>query len=184
MSIKGILKLTIYEAQGLTIHLPSQAPADIPSRIENDVASSGIPPLPYALIDYDKSQVVARASTGTPDAPIWIEAYGAYRSEHQFDVARPAVLRIQLYLPAAASGPGGCADLFLGSLTVFPSFEETEDALTDWLFVRGGTGAVRMSVQFLRSCARNLNLEDFDLVRPLYKRPGQVKIWIVKYVIP
>lgn len=137
--------------------------------------------LPYALVEIDKSQIIARANSGTLEAPVWASAHNVRQHTYQFDVTRPAQLRIRLYLPADAGLDNGrCTDPVSGQLIVLPSFEKCGDRPTEWLDLPGETGAVRLTVRFTPHRALNLKSENFEVSSVAH----EIGIMPVQYVLP
>lgn len=79
--------------------------------------------LPYALLDFDKSQVFTKAVSGTPENPLW---WTGNNSPFKFDVSRQAELSIQIYLrnPAAQPRVEGNEDIFPGATKGQPHLQE------------------------------------------------------------
>jgi serum/glucocorticoid-regulated kinase 2 len=151
--------------------------------------------LPYALLDFDKLQVFVDSVAGTPECPYW----AGDNTQYKFDVSRVTDLSVQLFLrnPNARPGAGRSEDIFLGTCKVNPRFEEPREYVEDpkaskkdrekgkqdfaeqeralgqsgaeWLDVQFGTGALKLGVRFVENRARNLKIEDFDLLKVVGK---------------
>ncbi len=136
----------------------------------------------YALLDFDKSQLLVHASSGTVENPLW--ACNSYK----FDVSHSVDLSVHLYLRNALSpaGPGINQDICLGVARFSPRFEEgyasaedldmagstvgelyQEDTISHqkWLEVKYGTGKIRVSVDFSKT--KTPLQQDFDLLMTL-----------------
>lgn len=141
----GILVVTLYEAQGLS--LPDEysnafsssprTPVDssASSRLEPPQPSSGRPSseisiihgrvsgkyLPYALVDFDKMQIFVNAVDGDFEHPLWPGS----NTQYKFDVSRVAELNLDIYVrnPNAPSGTGRTQDIFLGYIRFKPEFK-------------------------------------------------------------
>lgn len=145
--------------------------------------------LPYALLEFEKSQILVDAVSGTPENPLWDGT--AFR----FDVSRKTELTVQLYLrnPVARQDVGRSGDIFLGAVKVHPCFEEgaqphVEDTKlskndnqkaatahaeqertmgqlgSEWLDLQFGNGSIKIGVLFAQN-RRSLRSEDFDLLK-------------------
>lgn len=140
--------------------------------------------LPYALVDFDKSQIIAPADSGTLEVPVWTSEHNGRRFTYQFDVTRPAELRIRLYLPTAPSlGNGRCADPFSGELIILPSFKKYGNQSAEWLDLYRGTGAVRMTVHFAPNSAFHLQSTHFELLSIVQERSALGMVMQVRYVL-
>lgn len=93
--------------------------------------------LPYALLDFGKSQVFVCSVSGTTENPLW----EGHETSYDFDVSQAAELVIHLYLTNPDISKGG-QDISLGTGRIIPLFEN-EKPLVEWLDVQDGTGKIR-----------------------------------------
>ncbi|KAH0544266.1 hypothetical protein FGG08_001529 [Glutinoglossum americanum] len=151
--------------------------------------------LPYAILDFDKNQIFINAVSGTPENPLWAGDNTSYK----FDVSRTCDLNCQIYLrnPNASPGAGRNEDIFLGLCRINPRFEEARQFVEDpksskkekekaaaafaqqerslgqsgaeWLELVGGTGSVRIGVEYVENRQRTLKIEDFELLKVVGK---------------
>lgn len=122
----GILIVTLHEGRGLALSPQSSrshsAHGQESSFVQSDrpqSTSGGINAaatihspystkyLPYALLEFEKSQIFVDAVSGTPENPLWAS------TAFKFDVSRKTELNVQLYLrsPVAQQDlhiPGCC----------------------------------------------------------------------------
>ncbi|KAK4039251.1 putative serine threonine-protein kinase gad8, partial [Parachaetomium inaequale] len=112
--------------------------------------------LPYALLDYEKSQVSVEAILGSTENPRWRVKCG---SAYKFDVSRAAALSIHLYLkdPRACKGS---QDVLLGVARVNP-FDGWTVSGPQWLNVQGGTGKVLISLEYTQA---DIDRSEFTLL--------------------
>ncbi|KAJ5191241.1 serine/threonine protein kinase-like protein [Penicillium cinerascens] len=110
------------------------------------------PPPPYAIIDFDKSQVCCHAFYPGPHEPaVW--ALDGNRltngSAHTFDVTRQAELHIWLYQPADDSRDTN-SDSFLGKTSFRPALiEKGTKSKEEWLDLHGGKGSISIMTKFI-----------------------------------
>lgn len=149
--------------------------------------------LPYALIDFDKQQVFINAVSGTPQDPFW----AGPSTQYKFDVSRTTDVNISLYIRNPAStNAGRHDDIFIGTLTVVPRFEEVQPHVEnaqlskkdrekaaaaraeeralgqvgeEWVDVKYGSGQMKIGVQFVENRSRSLKIEDFELLKVVGK---------------
>jgi len=139
--------------------------------------------LPYALVDFDKQQVFINAVSGTPENPVW----AGNNTQYKFDVSRMTDLSLSLYIrnPSAAPKAGRSEDIFIGTVTVKPAFEEIQAQKEDrknavkgseqesslsqhgvkWLDVRYGSGTIALGVEFVENRQSSLSIDDFELLK-------------------
>jgi serum/glucocorticoid-regulated kinase 2 len=179
----GILIVTIYEGKGLSSLLQSSNPREsvtaetMPQGTSlsktntpsiNDECSS-THRLPYALLDFEKSQIHVDAVSGTCQDPLW----AGERTEHKFDVTRINDLSIQLYLCNRYSTPVPSdrnGDVLLGECKIKPSF--TKDPKADqpevsWIDLSSGNGSIKIGAKFIESKKKDPVIEDFELLKAL-----------------
>ena len=151
--------------------------------------------LPYALIDFDKQQVFINSVSGNPENPVW----AGENTQYKFDVSRITNVNISLYIrnPNTPPNSGRNDDIFLGTYTIVPRFEEVQIHVEDpklskkdrekaaivraeqerslgqvgpeWLEIQHGTGSMRVGVNFVENRQRSLKIEDFDLLKVVGK---------------
>ncbi|KAF1957898.1 serine/threonine-protein kinase gad8 [Byssothecium circinans] len=139
--------------------------------------------LPYALLDFDKQQVLINAVSGTPENPVWAGS----NTQYKFDVSRVTDLSLSLYVrnPTPAPRAGRSEDILIGTVTVKPRFEkmmahkddgkkksktgEQENAFTqstpEWLDVSNGSGSMGVGIEFVENQQKSLSIDDFDLLK-------------------
>ncbi|KAF2241439.1 Pkinase-domain-containing protein [Trematosphaeria pertusa] len=139
--------------------------------------------LPYALLDFDKQQVFINAVSGTPENPVW----AGNNTQYKFDVSRATDLFLSLYIRNLTAAPkvGRSEDIFIGTVTVKPRFEEVrayndagknknkggeqEDSFgqpgTEWLDISYGTGKIGVGVEFVEARQQSLSIDDFELLK-------------------
>ncbi|KAH7346768.1 protein kinase [Rhexocercosporidium sp. MPI-PUGE-AT-0058] len=101
--------------------------------------------LPYALLDFGKSQVFVGSVSGTTENPLW----EGHETSYKFDVSQAAGLVIHLYLTNPDVSKGG-QDISLGTGGINPLFEN-EKPLVEWLDVQDGTGKIRVGVEYVEN---------------------------------
>ncbi|KAF2430893.1 kinase-like protein [Tothia fuscella] len=151
--------------------------------------------LPYALVDFDKQQVFINAVSGTPQDPLW----AGENTQYKFDVSRTTDIHISLYIrnPNSKPNTGRNDDIFLGTYTIKPRFEEVQPYVEDpklskkdrekaaltraeqdrglgqvgpqWIDLQYGSGKMRIGVQFVESRQKSLKIEDFELLKVVGK---------------
>ncbi|RFU32262.1 hypothetical protein B7463_g4088, partial [Scytalidium lignicola] len=160
----GILAVTLYEGANLSV-------VDKYSDVNRH--------LPYAILDFDKSQVVVESVSGTTKTPVW----AGNKTSYKFDVSRIAELTIYLYLRNPIVSRGN-QDFFLGVTKLNPWVDESHQCVentklnkendtsvelsqeekifeTKWLDVQDGTGKIRIGVEFAES--RPPRVGSFDI---------------------
>jgi serum/glucocorticoid-regulated kinase 2 len=155
--------------------------------------------LPYALLDFDKQQVFINAVAGNPENPVW----AGDNTQYKFDVSRMTDLSLSLYIrnPAADPKAGRSDDIFIGTVSVKPRFEEMralkEDAKSkgksgevdkslgqsgaEWIDISYGTGSIRVGVEFVENRQKSLAIDDFELLKVVGKGSFG-KVMQVQYV--
>lgn len=160
----GILTVILHEATGLSVPDGYQESPNEQWYKRN---------MPYALLDYDKSQKQADSYGGTAESPVWVtdvapsrydEATGKYHEPNwKFDVGRPAELSIYIYLREPHVSP--CVrsqDAFLGvaRIAIDPS-RASKEASSPWLDVQDGTVQLRISLKYEDMNNWTLKADDF-----------------------
>lgn len=134
--------------------------------------------LPYALVDFDKLQVLIKSVDGNPENPVW----AGPPMQYKFDVSRAAELTVHLFLrnPNAAPGSGRTQDICLGVARLDPQFETLEGVTSateeegrllgfrgvEWVDIRHGTGKLQIGVDYVPEAqASKLSIDDFELLK-------------------
>jgi serum/glucocorticoid-regulated kinase 2 len=147
----GILVVTLYEGAGLAT---SDQYKQVFNCYKHDTPAGGNAFmvrrfLPYALLDFDKSQVSSDSLRGTPEDPKWQGDMTPY----EFDVSRIAELTVYLYLKNQNAARGS-QDKFIGVARMTPRFEESHEEKApdaEWLDVQDGTGKIRIRVEYVEN---------------------------------
>ncbi|KAJ8064924.1 hypothetical protein OCU04_007228 [Sclerotinia nivalis] len=166
----GVLKVTLYEGSGISMvgqycdifhgleHEPSH---EYEEDLKWGFRSSTLnhQSLPYALLDFDHSQVIVDAVSGTTKSPLW----AGKETSYGFEVSRVAELTVFLYLrnPLASMGH---QDFFLGAVKLHPwaneSYkydemnvtaslgQESYAAVPKWLNVQNEAAKILIGVDF------------------------------------
>lgn len=153
LHLPGVLTVTLHDAAGLSVPdhpqgflnspLEARQVTDGGSAMQRYSAAPRGQNLPYAVLDFDKSQVFPEASGGSIQDPIWCGDSRRYR----FNVYRAAELTIRLYLgTASASSP----DVFLGEGKVALSTTLTKPSVK-WLHLLEGTGKIGVGLGYAES---------------------------------
>jgi len=124
--------------------------------------------LPYAVLEFDKNEVLIDALGGDLANPVWM--YQAH-----FDVSRNSEISIQIYLRSASStatlasgGDMGKSDVFMGNFKLTPDFESMSMA-DQWYDVVGGSGQIHLQVAYKPSSNESLSIDSFDLLKVIGK---------------
>lgn len=150
--------------------------SDVPAPcLERDTAKN----LPYALLDVDQEQFIVNAVSGTVTDPIWVGDGVPYK----FDVCQPAELVVRVYRPNLNSvlGSEQNEDILLGVKRIDLHFEETHGYETDrgkhaklvghlgveLMEVQGGTGKIRIGLEYIKNKTSTSNADDFKLLESL-----------------
>ncbi|PUU73782.1 kinase-like domain-containing protein [Tuber borchii] len=196
----GLLIVTLHEAKGLS--LPPTHPA-YNSQRPSSSSSNGTPASrpgtanstvhhghqramsklfrTYCVLEFDKTQVIVNANSGTLDSPM----FSGYTTQYKFDVSRDTDLSIGIYMRNPGS-VGRDEDLFLGSCKVQPRFEEPTAPQpgkkgqqqqpaapgfsgVDWVPLSMSTGSVRLGIEYRRNQDMPLTIEDFELLKVVGK---------------
>ncbi|KAK3300430.1 kinase-like domain-containing protein [Chaetomium fimeti] len=116
--------------------------------------------LPYALLDYERSQVTVGSLLGTTENPRWIAQHGA---TCKFDISRAAELAIRLYLEDPKARKGS-QDVFLGVARISP-FDGWMVSGPRWLEIQGGTGKILVSLEYTHVENKALEIDTSDYAR-------------------
>ncbi|KAI1752765.1 kinase-like domain-containing protein [Xylaria castorea] len=177
---QGILIITLYEAQGLS--LPKEQQYAFSSACLGKSRSTTLH-TPYALVDFDNVQVHVNCIGGNPENPFWAGS----STQYKFDVSRVANLMIHLFIPNP-NAPPGCErtqGISLGYVCFTPRFdskrppenkssikdfkEKSEDSCVSWTNIQHGTGQLRIGVEYAGNEAHNLSTSDFELLKVIGK---------------
>lgn len=135
----------------------------------------------YCVIEFDKTQVIVNANSGTLDSPM----FSGYSTQYKFDVSRDTELSLGIYMKNPGSGNRD-EDLFLGSCRVNPRFEEPTPPHTgkkgreqpppapgmsgvDWIQLSSSTGSVKLGIEYRRNQDMPLTIDDFELLKVVGK---------------
>ncbi|KAG0243992.1 kinase-like domain-containing protein [Mortierella sp. GBAus27b] len=175
----GLLIIRVVEARGLSIppgvSNPPFVPKQQPAPVSNRESLQRKWWLPYAVLEFDKNEVLIDALGGELSNPVW-----QYRAH--FDVSRVSGVQLSLYIripnPKTAAalhmsgnimdGESSSEDVFLGNVELQPRWDEQMQ--DDWFTLQGGTGKVRVQVAFKRDNASTpLTIDAFDLLKVIGK---------------
>ncbi|KAF8931418.1 AGC protein kinase Gad8 [Dissophora ornata] len=177
----GLLIIRVVEARGLSLPPGSKNPPFIPKQQQQPSANSNRESvqrkwwLPYAVLEFDKNEVLIDALGGELSNPVW-----QYRAH--FDVSRVSGVQLSLYIRipnpktlAALDKFGNLMDseassedVFLGNVELEPRWDEQMQ--DDWVTLQGGTGKVRVQIAFKRDSANTpLTIDAFDLLKVIGK---------------
>lgn len=150
----GVLVVTLYEGTGLAATEPYRELFQSYDRSSNRDR-------PYALLEYEKSQVSVAAGLQNTESSQRI----FYDGQRKLDVSRAAELTIYLYWrdPAADSRD---QHVFLGEARLSP-FDGTTMSGSQWLAVQRGTGKIRISLDYEHVANDGCwqDAKDFDLLQ-------------------
>ncbi|KAG0300851.1 AGC protein kinase Gad8 [Dissophora globulifera] len=178
----GLLVIRVVEARGLTLPAGSDNLPFVPKEQEQELQASNRESLqrkwwlPYAVLEFDKNEVLIDALGGEVSNPVW-----QYRAH--FDVSRDSDVQLSLYIripnpKSAASvdskssdpkeGDTSSQDVFLGNVKLEPQWEEQMQ--DEWFPLQGGTGKVRVQLAYKRGNANTpLTIDAFDLLKVIGK---------------
>ncbi|KAG0219084.1 AGC protein kinase Gad8 [Mortierella sp. NVP41] len=176
----GLLIIRVVEARGLTLPPGSSNPPFVPKQQQQQTTSNRESLqrkwwLPYAVLEFDKNEVLIDALGGELSNPVW-----QYRAH--FDVSRVSDVQLSLYIRipnpkvVAAMDKSGSMmesetsseDVFLGNVKLEPRWDEQMQ--DEWFTLGGGTGKVRVQVVFKRDSANTpLTIDAFDLLKVIGK---------------
>ncbi|KAJ6044021.1 serine/threonine-protein kinase gad8 [Penicillium canescens] len=157
----GILKVTLIQTRDVPFPTASYTPP-------GSGALRG--PLPYAIVDFDKSQIISHARyPGLYEPPVWAgeeesSVHDMRSYTYCFDVTRQAELQIWLYQPAAR-GADVNTDVFLGKAVFRALLTETSEITREWLSLHNGVGAISIMAQFISAepLTSMVSLEPFEV---------------------
>ncbi|KAL2912644.1 Serine/threonine-protein kinase [Polyrhizophydium stewartii] len=153
----GLLLIKILETRGLVMpNGTAVAPGGSTGKDEQQ--------MPFAIIEMDKMEVLAKAIEGNPNNGV-----ANWQSRANFDISRPCEAVMSIYMP----GPNR-TDVPLGVCRIRPTF--TDQKLEEhWLPLTTMDGKVEplgeVKVQFVFRLAKNKHLavEDFELLKVIGK---------------
>jgi serum/glucocorticoid-regulated kinase 2 len=134
--------------------------------------------MPYALVDFDKMQVLIMSVDGNPENPVW----AGPSTQHKFDVSTAAELTVHLFLrnPNATPGSGRTQDICLGVARINPRFETLKGTApttkeqdlplgfhgVGWVDICHGTGKLQIGVDYVETNpAGRLSIDGFELLK-------------------
>lgn len=122
--------------------------------------------LPYAVIEFDKNQLVVDALGGELDFPLW-----KYRAH--FDVSRESELGISLYIRTVEKSGfdgGSTSDGvdFIGSVSILPDFS-TEKMVQEWYALSPTSGQLCIQTCYKKQKETTLSIDQFDLLKVIGK---------------
>ncbi|KAK9367189.1 kinase-like domain-containing protein [Lipomyces kononenkoae] len=193
----GLLTVTVHEATGLSLP-PSYTHAHHGQSNASQFSTTDSTLrryLPYLVLEFDKTQVIMDAHSGTIEAPKWEQIAN-------FDVSRDETLTLSLYVRnpgafftssasgAAGTGPSGPSttgssgssgldrsrseeDILLGSCKVVPKLD-VRAKFDEWLAVSWGSGKVHISVSFKPNQNAPLTIDSFELLKVVGKGSFEV----------
>ncbi|KAF9286564.1 hypothetical protein BGZ68_002807 [Mortierella alpina] len=169
----GLLIIRVVEARGLTLPSELSHPPFVPKEQQHQAAVSNRESLqrkwwlPYAVLEFDKNEVLIDALGGEVSNPVW-----QYRAH--FDVSRDSDVQLSLYIRIpnpnadAKESESSSQDVFLGNVNLEPRWDDQmQDA---WFPLHGGTGKVRVQLAYKRDNANvPLTIDAFDLLKVIGK---------------
>ncbi|KAG0265633.1 AGC protein kinase Gad8 [Actinomortierella ambigua] len=177
----GMLVIRVVEARGLTLPPGSSNVPFVPKQQQQQQQQGANAReslqrkwwLPYAVLEFDKNEVLIDALGGELSNPVW-----QYRAH--FDVSRDSDVQLSIYIrtPSAKSdakganqmkdGDSSSQDVFLGNVKLEPRWDEQMQ--DEWFTLQGGTGKVRVQLAFKRDNANTpLTIDAFDLLKVIGK---------------
>ncbi|KAK3840583.1 MAG: kinase-like domain-containing protein [Linnemannia elongata] len=175
-SKSGMLVIRVVEARGLTL----------PTGFDSTMSQKNHPHygsptnssreslqrkwwLPYAVLEFDKNEVLIDALGGEMSNPVW-----QYRAH--FDVSRFTEAQLSLYIrtpyPSKSGDTRDCdassQDIFLGNVLLEPLFDDQMQ--DEWFPLLSGTGKVRIQLVFKSHIGNtHLAVDAFDLLKVIGK---------------
>ncbi|KAF8937000.1 AGC protein kinase Gad8 [Haplosporangium gracile] len=125
--------------------------------------------LPYAVLEFDKNEVLIDALSGEMSNPVW-----QYRAH--FDVSRFTEAQLSLYVRTPYLPKSGdmrdcdasSQDIFLGNVLLEPLFDDQMQ--DEWFLLLNGTGKVRIQLVFKSHFGNtHLAVDAFDLLKVIGK---------------
>lgn len=158
----GVLAVTIYEGVNFIVpseyegafkdeRNPSLAPTTTARAGGSMLSNSDHQNLPYAVLEFDSSQITTKAISGTTENPVWEKEKDRFTARtRKFDVFRASKLTIRLYIKHPHTR-GGNQDIYLGIARMTPAFEHESTSQTTWLQVNNGTGKLHIKVEYAKN---------------------------------
>ncbi|OZJ01583.1 Serine/threonine-protein kinase gad8 [Bifiguratus adelaidae] len=123
--------------------------------------------MPYAVVEFDKNEVVVDALGGDTYNPVW-----QYRAH--FDVSRESEVSISIFLrhppnPEPSSPTVATNDYYLGGVKLQPSFSETK-VEDQWYEIMGGQGSLHLQLAYKPSQQNTpMTFDSFELLKVIGK---------------
>ncbi|KAH6593831.1 hypothetical protein BASA50_007057 [Batrachochytrium salamandrivorans] len=155
----GLLLIKILETRGLVLPNGTKLAPGGPTYKDESL-------LPFAIIEMDKMEVLAKAIEGNPTTSL-----ANWQSRANFDISRPCEAVVSVYVP----GPNR-TDVMIGLVRIKPQF--VDQKLEEyWLPLVSMSGSEKpeaigeIKVQFVFRLAKNKHLavEDFELLKVIGK---------------
>ncbi|GJJ68187.1 serum/glucocorticoid-regulated kinase 2 [Entomortierella parvispora] len=178
-SKSGMLIIRVVEARGLTLPPGSSSSPFVPKEAQSPATSNRESLqrkwwLPYAVLEFDKNEVLIDALGGEVSNPLW-----QYRAH--FDVSRVSDVQLSLYIRVPKANVSiesrsgdikesdtASQDVFLGNVKLEPRWDEQMQ--DEWFPLQGGTGKVRVQVAYKRDNANTpMTIDAFDLLKVIGK---------------
>ncbi|KAK9455474.1 kinase-like domain-containing protein [Dipodascopsis uninucleata] len=167
----GLLSVTIHEGTGISL-----PPSYTQNNNINSLFSSSRRYLPYMVLEFDKTQVIIDAISGSLEAPKWEQI-------SNFDVSRSETLTISLYVRNHGSvflsktsstssqddKKRSEEDIFLGSCKVNPKLDPRAPRFDEWVPVSWGSGKIHLTVTYSPNKNIPLTIDSFDLLKVVGK---------------
>ncbi|KAF9366012.1 AGC protein kinase Gad8 [Mortierella sp. NVP85] len=126
--------------------------------------------LPYAVLEFDRNEVLIDALSGELSNPVW-----HYRAH--FDVSRETDVQLSIYIriPDPTTMPSDSRDcnhlshdIYLGHVKLEPNWDEQMQ--DDWFPLHGGSGKIRVQLAYRRGGANApLSIDSFELLKVIGK---------------
>ncbi|PON27722.1 AGC/AKT protein kinase [Trichoderma gamsii] len=147
----GILAVTLHEAAEFTIPDAFQEAVGSDSPAQDNTTTAAKPTriasqdniLPYAILAFDRSVALVKASSGTIQNPLW----NADTGSSKFDVFNPSELTVSLFVKNSDDNEEG-EHVLLGSVQIEPTFMESQIS-SEW-FQSEGAGKMRITMEYTR----------------------------------
>ncbi|KAF9579568.1 AGC protein kinase Gad8, partial [Lunasporangiospora selenospora] len=174
----GLLTIRVVDARGLALPPGLTNPPYVPKETQQPSNRESVQRkwwLPYAVLEFDKNEVLIDALGGELSNPVW-----HYRAH--FDVSRESDVQLSLYiripnpkLLASLEKSGNMRecetsseDVFLGHVQLQPRWQEQMQ--DDWFNLQGGAGKIRVQLAFKKDNTNTtLTVDAFDLLKVIGK---------------
>lgn len=123
--------------------------------------------MPYALIDYDKTQVYINSVSGTSTEPLW----AGRANRLMFDVWKSTQFTVHLFVRTVSYSPyvGRSKDICIGTAYIIPPVCESGmhdgDEFIAWLDFDEGPGQLKIGFQYAEANDLKLTVDDFTLLK-------------------